>query len=68
MNIFVNENLCKQYKDIAAKCRRLKRKNMINATWSFNGIVKIKLNDNSIKVISHPNVLDRMFPNVVYFQ
>ena len=66
-NIYINENLCRYYNDIGAKCRRLKKKGKILDTWTFKGLVKIKLNDNSIKVIIHHNDLERLFPNFVYF-
>ena len=67
-HIYFNENLSKYNKDFAAKCRRLKRKKLIIDTWTSNGIVRIKLNDNTIKVISHQNDLDILFPDFVYYE
>ena len=66
-NIYVNDNLNKYYKELSAKCRRLKKKNKIKDTWCYNGVVSIKLNDDFIKHITHKNDLDKMFPNFVYF-
>ena len=66
--IYFNENLNKLNKELAAKCRRLKKKKLISETQVSNGIVKIKLNDGTKKFISHSNDLDRLFPNFVYFE
>ena len=66
-NIYVNENLSRYYNDIGAKCRRLRKKGNIMDTWTFKGMVKIKMNDGSIKNIFHHNDLDRLFPKFVYF-
>ena len=65
--IYVNDNLSQYNNRLAAKCRRLKKKREIKDTWTTSGIVRIKLNDNSIKVITHKNDLDKLFPNFVYF-
>ena len=67
-NIYINENLSKYNKSLSAKCRRLKKKHKINDTWVSNGLVRIKLMDNSIKIISHQNDLDLLFQNFVYFE
>ena len=66
--IYVNENLSTNYyKQLSAKCRRLKKKRMIMDTWVYKGIVKVQTMDETIQIISHQNVLDRFFPDVVYF-
>lgn len=67
-NIYFNENLNKYYNGLSAKCRRLKKKRKISDSWTLNGIVRIKLKDNSIKVITHQHDLDNLFPNFVYFE
>ena len=67
-SIYINDNLCSYYKDLGAKCRRLKKKRKISETWYTNVIVRIKLKDNSIKVITHQHDLDAFFPNFVYFE
>ena len=66
-DIYINENLSKFNKDIAAKCRRLKKKNKISDTKTSYGTVKIKLLNVSKKTIAHKNDLDRLFPDFVYF-
>ena len=65
--IYVNENLSHYYKQLAAKSRRLKKNIAIIDTWTINGIVKIKLNNESIKSLTHQNDLDVLFPNYDYF-
>ena len=66
-NIYFNENLNKFNKDLSAKCRRLKKRKMIKDTWTVYGSVKIKLNDDSFKIIAHQHDLNRLFPNFVYY-
>ena len=66
-NIYVNENLSQYYKQLSAKSRKLKRDGKIKDTWTSYGLVKIKTNTNEIRVISHQNDLEKLFPNFVYF-
>ena len=65
--VYANENLSNYFKQLSAKCRRLKKKKIIIDTWVFKGMVKVQMLDETIHTISHQNVLDRFFPNVVYF-
>ena len=67
-NIYVNENICSYFKELSAKCRKLKKRRKISDTWTTYGTVKIKLKNGSIKVITHINDLDILFPNFVYFE
>ena len=66
-NIYVNENYSQYFKQLSAKCRRLKKDGKIKDTWTSYGLVKIKLLNNTIRVISHQNDLDKLFPNFIYF-
>ena len=59
--LFVNNNLCPHMKDLAFNCRILKKKEVIADTWSFNGILKIKMNDGEIIRISHEVDLYNLF-------
>ena len=52
-NIYFNENLNGYYNQLEAKSRRLKKIRKISDTWITNGTVRIKLKDNSIRVITH---------------
>lgn len=65
--IYVNDNLCPQYKKIAWMGRKLKRANKISSTWSWKGIVHIRVDedDNFIK-LKHKNELVELFPDFVF--
>lgn len=65
--LFISDYLCWYYKKLAAKCRRLKKSRKITDTWTFKGIVKIRLLNGSVKCIRHQVDLDKMFPNFTYF-
>ena len=66
-NIYINENLCPHYKKIAWMGRKLKRSNLIHGSWSWKGIVhiRIKENENYIKIM-HKSELEDLFPNFVF--
>lgn len=66
--LYINDYLCWYYKKLAAKCRRLKKNRDISDTWTFKGIVKIRLVDGSVRSIKHQIDLDKLFPNYVYFE
>ena len=66
-SIYVNENHCPYYRELAARCRRLRKHKMIDNTWSNNGIIKIKLCDGKFRIITHQADLDKLFPDYVYF-
>ena len=48
-NIFVNEDLTKVRSTIAWEARRLKRESKVADTWTRDGIVFVKVGENSIK-------------------
>ena len=51
--LFINENLNWYYKNIAAKCRRLKKHSLILDTWTTGGLVKIKFKNGKDMIINH---------------
>ena len=62
--IFINENLTVKNEHLAFSCRQLKRRNYIFGTFTKNGTVYVKQNENSWPVsILNMNVLHDMFPN-----
>ena len=66
--IFINENLSVKNKHLAFNCRQLKKRNYIFHTFTKNGTVYIKQNENSRPVvILNMNVLHDMFPNFYDF-
>ena len=62
--IFINENLTVKNEHLAFNCRQLKKGNYIFSTFTKNGTVYVKQNENSRPVaILNMNVLHDMFPN-----
>ena len=61
--IFINSNLSKQMRQLSYNCRQLKKANVIQETWVFNGSLKIKTNDEKIVTIAHEMDLFRLFPS-----
>ena len=62
--IFINENLTVKNEHLAFNCRQLKKGNYIFSTFTKNGTVYVKQNENSRPVaILNMNVLHDMVPN-----
>ena len=62
--IFINENLTKMNESIAYECRNLKRKGVISACYTRNGVVHIKKTEHTkAEKIQHINDLCELFPN-----
>ena len=49
-DIFLSEQLDKKTQEVFYLCRKLKRENLIQNTWTFNSIVYIKISDRTIRV------------------
>ena len=64
VKLYVNRNLCPAYCKIAFNCRQLKKKKLIEDTWSTtNGVVKIKTITGAIKTLTHQADLVKLFPD-----
>ena len=50
------------HKTLAYNCRKLKRGKYIHDTWTFDGNVKIRGEDDNIHNINHEMDLYRLFP------
>ena len=62
--IFINENLIVKNKHLAFNCRQFKKRSYIFGTFTKNGTVYVKQNENSRPVaILKMNVLHDMVPN-----
>ena len=62
--IFINENLTLKNEHLAFNCRQLKKKNYILGTFTKNGTVYVKQNENSrLVTILNMKVLHDMLPN-----
>ena len=51
--IFLNESLCPAYRDLFYKCNELRKQEKIKSVWTYNGMVKIRLNDDSVHKVEH---------------
>ena len=65
--LFVQNNLCPHMKSLDYNCRLLKKKELIKDTWSFNGILKVILNNGLVYKISHDVDLYKLFPEFEEF-
>ena len=63
VKFYVNATLCPAYKNLAYNCRLLKKKGKILSTWSNDGKIKIKLNNNQVKLLTHEYDLFKLFPD-----
>ena len=64
--IFINENLTKVNNSIAYNCRKLKRNDMIEKTYSREGVIHIsgpKINNGKVIKVLHMNILFDLFPD-----
>ena len=66
-DLFVRENLSWFNKNLAAKCRRLKKAGKVSDTWTHSGLVRLKLCDGKIINVNHHVELDKLFPGFIYF-
>ena len=63
-NLFNNENLCPENKSILDQARNLKKKGILHVCWTYNGVVNIKINENSRpKKIFHMSYYESFFDN-----
>lgn len=68
-HIYINENLCKTYRDIWYKCRKLHKSGKLYKYGISNGFVTIKLNAGSQWMkVKHSAILFRLFPEFSFFE
>ena len=65
--LYRNNNLNYYYRNLAAKCRRLKKQKLIVDTWTTSGLVKMKLHAVVEILVNQHSELDKSFPNFKYF-
>ena len=61
--VFINESLCLYYKKLWSKCKRLWSAGHISAFWVRNGLLRIKLSNESVAIITHDCYLEKLFPD-----
>ena len=61
--VYINESLCKYYKMLWRKCKKLCVNKLIHSFWVSNGSIRLKLSDNERSyMITHINDLEEVFP------
>ena len=61
--VYVNDSLCKYYKYLWSKCKKLLNGSFIHSFWISNGTLRLKLHESSHpKSITHFVDLEEMFP------
>ena len=65
--IFIQDNLSPYYSELAWKCRKLKKSQMIYDWWYRNEILFVKRTENeNPKLVCHPNDIEALYPNFDY--
>ena len=54
--------LCKYYKILWSKCKKLCVNKFIHLFWISNGSIRLKLSGNERYIINHINDLEKLFP------
>lgn len=61
--VFINDSLCKYYKTLWSKCKKLSNNKYIHSFWVTNGALRIKVTETSnVEGISHLSDLENLFP------
>ena len=52
--VFINDSLCRYYKNLWAKCKKLWLNKFIQGFWTSNGFIRLKCTETgNIRVITH---------------
>lgn len=61
--VYINDSLCKYYKVLWSKCKKLLNNKYIHGFWVTNGTIRYKLTESSFpKTVTHLCDLEEMFP------
>ena len=63
-NLYINESLCPAFRKIHWKSKKLWEGKLVESFWTHNGLVKIKIGENT-HVLSHDSDIDKLFPDLV---
>ena len=58
--VYINESLSKPYKLLWNRCKGLKKDKIIASFWVFNGSLKVKCLDDTVRTITHHICLDNL--------
>ena len=62
-NVFINETLCLYYNKLWSKCKKSLGAGRISAFWVNKVLVRIKLSNKSVSMITPDCDLEKLFPN-----
>ena len=51
--VYINESLCLKYRQLLGKCNALFKKGKCVGFYTINGKIKVKINEDETKIISH---------------
>ena len=61
--IYINDSLCKYYKQLWANCKKLRENQVIHAFWISNGSIKLKVSETgNVHTVTHDVDLEVLFP------
>ena len=61
--VYINDSLCRYYKNLWAKCKKLWLNKFIHGFWTSNGSIRLKLTETgNVRVITHHADLEELFP------
>ena len=60
-NVFINESLCLYCKKLWSKCKKLRGADQISAVWVSKRLLRIKLSNESVSIITHDCYLKKLF-------
>ena len=62
--VFINEVLCRYYKFLWSKCKKLRAEKWIEAFWVSNGQIKLRIEpEGAVSRISHIQDLQKLLPD-----
>ena len=61
--VYINDSLCKYYKSLWSKCKKLLNNKYLHGFWVTNGTIRIKITESSVPTsVSHLCDLEELFP------
>ena len=61
--VFINDKLCRYYKNLWVKCKKLWLNKVIHGFWTSHGSIRLKLTETgNIRVITRNADLKKLFP------
>ena len=61
--VYINDSLCRYYKNLWAKCKKLWLNKFIHGFWTSNGSIRLELTETgNVRVITHDVDLEELFP------